>query len=383
MKLLWTISNWKRTGPLEPSLDLAAAVTAAGHDVHVAVGRAPEGHPDSAEVAVAARGLTHAMTGATLAKHSQPLRNWRDARRLRHWTQRERPDALVATQRNDHVLAVRAAGPGGPPVVRLWFGEGEAALDPRDVKALRRSAGVLVFCDAAARQLEAQGVEAARIARAAPPLDVVGVRARAAGAAGLRAELGVPADHLIVGIVARMQTHRRFEMLWDAVAAWKADGVPASLVAIGRGTNAETVAYEPVRRMGLEEVVHFTGYLRGEAYARAVAQLDAQLLLVPGSDPTCRALREGMALGVPSIATRRGMLPSIVEHGTTGLLVEETADALAGAVARLAADRDEARVMGGAARTKADEAFATPVVAARLEALLRSATRPGARAGRA
>ena len=28
MKLLWTISNWKRTGPVEPSLDLAKAVGA-------------------------------------------------------------------------------------------------------------------------------------------------------------------------------------------------------------------------------------------------------------------------------------------------------------------------------------------------------------------
>ena len=374
MKLLWTISNWKRTGPLEPSLDLAAALAAEGHDVQVAVGLAPEGHPDSAEVAAAARGLTRAATGATLAKHSQPLRNWRDARRLRHWIERERPDAVVATQRNDHVLATRAAAGEGVPVVRLWFGDGEAALDPRDVKALGHAAGTLVFCDAAAAQLEQHGVDPARIARAAPPLDVADLRARAEGADGLRERLGVPAEHLLVGIVARMQTHRRFEMLWEAVAAWKRAGLPASVVAIGRGTNEESVAFEPVRRLGLDDVVHFTGYLRGAEYARAVAQLEAQILLVPGSDPTCRALREGMALGVPSIATRRGMLPSIVEDGRTGLLVDETAASLRGAVARLVGDHAAAAAMGAAARAKADDAFATPVVAAHLLDLLARAT---------
>lgn len=368
MKLLWTISNWKRTGPLEPSLDLAAACAARGHDVHVAVGRAPEGEPDCADAAARARSLTPAATGATLSKHSHPLRNWRDSRRLRHWIERERPAAVVVTQRNDHTLVLRAGA--AAPVVRLWFGDGRAALDPRDAKALRRSAGVLVLCEAAGRQLAELGVPAERIARAAPPLDVAGLRARADGAAGLRAELDVPPEHLLVGIVARMQTHRRFEMLWDAVAAWTAAGVPASLVAIGRGTHQETVAHEPVRRLGLEGVVHFTGYLRDAAYARAVAQLEAQILLVPGSDPTCRALREGMALGVPSIATRRGMLPGIVDDGRTGLLVDETPASLADAVTRFAADREATRALGEAARAKADASFATPIVAARLEDLL-------------
>lgn len=370
MKLLWVISNWKRTGPLEPSLDLAAAIAAEGHDVHVAVGRAPQGEADRADVAATDRGLTLAATGATLAKHSSPLRDWRDARRLRHWIDRERPDAIVATQRNDHVLTLRAAAGADVPVVRLWFGDGHEVPDPRDAKALRRGAGALVFCEAAAAQLAGLGVPSGRIARAAPPLDVAALRERAGDTGALRAAAGAPADPLLVGIVARMQTHRRFEMLWEAARLWKARGVPAFLVAIGRGTHAESVAHAPVRALGLDDVVHFTGYLRGRAYATAVAELEAQILLVPGSDPTCRALREGMALGVPSIATRRGMLPEIVADGETGLLVDETPEALAAAVTRLASDRPLARTLGEAARARADAAFATPVVGRQLLALL-------------
>lgn len=373
MKILWTISNWKRTGPLEPSLDLARALQASGHDVQVAVGRAPGAEPDRADVAARDRGLVLAGTGATLSKHSAPLRDWRDARRLRHWIERERPDAVVATQRTDHLLALRATAGKGVPVLRLWFGDGLSEVDRRDRKALRRSAGVLVFSDQARAQVGSFGVAEAGIVCAAPPLDVAALRARAAegdGTAEVRAALGVPADSLLVGIVARMQRHRRFEMLWEAVAQWRAAGVPAYLVAIGRGTHEEAVARAPVRAAGLGDTVGFTGYLRGAEYARTVRALDAQILLVPGSDPTCRALREGMALGVPSLATRRGMLPEIVDDGVTGLLVDETPASLADAVTALTADREATRALGAAARRKADVAFDTPIVARKLEVLL-------------
>ncbi len=376
MKLLWTISNWKRTGPLEPSLDLAAAIGQRGHDVRVAVGRAPEGEADNADVAAHLRDLTPAGTGATLAKHSAPIRDWRDARRLRRWIRREAPAAVVATQRTDHMLALRAVQGTAVPVVRLWFGDGLEEPDRRDLRALRRGAGALVFSKHAAEQLRALGVAAERVVEAAPPLDVRALRARAARGddrASVREALGIPPEALLVGIVARMQRHRRFEMLWEAVAAWRRAGVAAHVLAVGRGTYELQVAREPVRAAGLGELVTFAGYLRGVEYAQTLAALDAQLLLVPGSDPTCRALREGMALGVPSIASRRGMLPEIVDDGVTGLLIDDSAESLAAAVTQLAAQRNEARALGAAAAARADAAFATPVVAEALEALLTQA----------
>src|SRR5207248_5153713 len=32
VRILWALSNWKRTGPVEPSLDLAAALARRGHE---------------------------------------------------------------------------------------------------------------------------------------------------------------------------------------------------------------------------------------------------------------------------------------------------------------------------------------------------------------
>jgi glycosyltransferase involved in cell wall biosynthesis len=368
VKLLWAVSNWKRTGPLEPSLDLAAAVARRGHEVWAAVGRTPRGHEPQAEACAGRRGLPLAESGARLAKHAAPLRNFLDARRLRRWLADRRPDACVATLRNDHVLLLRAAG--GVPVVRLWFGDGTQPLDPRDERALRASAGALVFCRAAAAQVQAAGLDPARVVRSAPPLDVEGLRARADDPAARRRELDLPEGRLLVGIVARLQRHRRFEVLWDALALLRERDVPVHVLVVGRGTWAESVAHAPVRALGLEDRVTFAGYLRGRVYATTLAALDAQVLLVPGSDPTCRALREGMALGVPAVATRRGMLEEIVADGETGLLVDEEPAALAAALERLAADRAATRALGDAARTRAASEGAAPVVAAALEALL-------------
>ncbi|MHC5010301.1 MAG: glycosyltransferase family 4 protein [Planctomycetota bacterium] len=367
MKFLWTISNWKRTGPLEPSLDLAAAVAAAGHDVRVAVGRPPPGREDQGGLARRARDLSDAGAGVRLAKHAFFLRDRPDARRLAGWIARERPDVIVTTLPNDHRIASRAARASGVPVVRLFFADGERAPPRRDLVALRRASRIAVFGDRPRRRLEASGISATQLFALHPPLDVDGLRARVGDVTAARAGHGVPAATFLFGIVARLQTHRRFERLWAAVRDLAVgDTPPFHLLVVGRGTHQETVAIEPVRRLGIASHVTFTGYLVGEAYATTLAALDAQLFLVPGSDPTCRALREGMALGVPSLTTRRGLLPAFVEDRVTGYLVDEDAASLTAAMRAFAADPEAARRMGGAAARRADEAFRADRAAAQL-----------------
>ena len=373
MKLLWTISNWKHTGPVQPSLDLAAGVAALGHDVRVAVGVPPARYEPEAEVLREERHLARANAGARLAKHAFVLRDLPDALRLARWIRRERPEGLVATLANDHrtLLSARRRA-NGPPVSRLWFSDGEGAVPAREATSLRASARVAAFGDLPVRRLLELGIPASRILRLDPPLDVRGLSTRAGPRPAARAALGIPSDLFLFGIVARMQRHRRFEMLWEAAASLARTGLAFRLLVLGRGTFQEEVGFAPVRRLGLEGHVVFAGYRLGREYARTVAALDAQILLVPGSDPTCRALREGMALSVPSLAVRRGLLPSIVEDGRTGLLVPEDGEALAAAMRRMAADPAATRAMGEAAARRARESFAAEKVAADLVEALSS-----------
>jgi len=64
-----------------------------------------------------------------------------------------------------------------------------------------------------------------------------------------------------------------------------------------------------------------------------------------------------MGAGVPVIASNVGGLTEIIRQGENGILVENDAAAIAGALRRLLADRDLARRMGAAARQTVQERF--------------------------
>lgn len=176
-----------------------------------------------------------------------------------------------------------------------------------------------------------------------------------------RATLGVPEDAFLIGVVARLQAHRRFDLLFEAMRRLARSRPEARLVLFGRGTRAEEVVGGPVRALGLEPFVVRAGY-RTEDYARLLAAMDVVTYLVPGSDGTCRALREAAALGRPLVGTRRGAIAEIIVDGVTGLLVDETAPALAAAWAALAEDPARRRALGEAARRDARARFAPEVL---------------------
>ncbi|HTF57795.1 MAG TPA: glycosyltransferase, partial [Planctomycetota bacterium] len=193
--------------------------------------------------------------------------------------------------------------------------------------------------------------------------------------APIRARFGIAPDAFVLGIVARMQRHRRFDVLLEGVKQARAPDL--RVLVVGRGTHMNEAAVEPARRLGLEGKVTFTGYL-GKDYLAAVAAFDALLFLVPGSDGTCRALREAMAMGKPVIGARRGMIPELVEDGRTGLVIDDTPTGIANAIDQLASNPDHRAELGRAARARALEAFdprrqADAVIRAYEEALRRRA----------
>jgi glycosyltransferase involved in cell wall biosynthesis len=60
-----------------------------------------------------------------------------------------------------------------------------------------------------------------------------------------------------------------------------------------------------------------------------------------------------MACGKPVIATATGGLTELIADGKNGLLIEQSGEALAAAIARVLDDRELARAMGKAARQTA------------------------------
>ena len=80
-------------------------------------------------------------------------------------------------------------------------------------------------------------------------------------------------------------------------------------------------------------------------------------LYITHSEGLGSAALVAMAAGVPVIASRVGGLPEIIEHERTGLLTENTAQAIADAVRRLWNERTLAQELGRRARAAVAERF--------------------------
>jgi glycosyltransferase involved in cell wall biosynthesis len=357
VRILQVTGDWKWTGPAEPMLRLALALRERGHAVWLACPAPPAG---------ADRSLAGEAAGAGLApdvvlgrgRGARPLADRDDARRLRAFLRERGVEVVHAWHTRDHVLALRAAGvrrrsaavvrslrvaepPAAWPWNRWLFGPGCDGLLCVSPGAARRAAPLR-----GGRPLRGAfgAVDLARFA----PLDPD---------PAARAALGLaPADR-VVGLVARVQPHRRFDLLLAAAQRLFAADPGARLLVVGRGTQRARVAEEPARRLGIADRVVFAGYRRAD-YTDVLRAIDVFTYLVPGSDGTCRALLEAQACGIPAVTTRRGALPEIVVDGQTGLVVDEDPAALAAAWAALLGDGLRRRAMGDAARRRAKACFA-------------------------
>jgi glycosyltransferase involved in cell wall biosynthesis len=116
---------------------------------------------------------------------------------------------------------------------------------------------------------------------------------------------------------------------------------------------------DPAKGMDLAfEAVQLAG-LR----ARASRHLEQDLsraglfLYITHSEGLGSAVLLAMAAHVPVIASNVGGLPEIVEHERTGLLTENTPQAIAGAIRRLQQDRALARSLAAEARCRVEQKF--------------------------
>lgn len=81
--------------------------------------------------------------------------------------------------------------------------------------------------------------------------------------------------------------------------------------------------------------VRYHGTVGGAERARALGRARALLHLINFDEPFGLAVVEAMACGTPVIATRRGSMPELIEHGVTGFLVESMEETV-GAIERVA-----------------------------------------------
>jgi glycosyltransferase involved in cell wall biosynthesis len=132
-----------------------------------------------------------------------------------------------------------------------------------------------------------------------------------------RVALGLPADALVIGSVARFDPVKHLDLLVEAFARTHASIPAARLALIGDGPERPGLDAQ-VRALGLADVIRFTG-LRSDARA-LLAGFDVYVNS-SRSEGISLTILEAMAEEVAVVATRVGGTAEAIEHGKSGLLV--------------------------------------------------------------
>jgi glycosyltransferase involved in cell wall biosynthesis len=356
-------------------LELCEALRARGHEVTLACPPPPPGASGSLLARARERGFEPALQ-LERGRGVRVRADANDARALRALFTTRAVELVHCWHTRDHALALRARArmPGlRPKLVRSYKSAEAIPAWPWNRWLFGPGCDGLLCVSPGAARANARLRGGRPVAGAFGAVDVERFQPGPSSPA-LRAELGIAAEQRVIGIVARAQRHRRFDLLLEAMRQLCDRDPAVRLLVIGRGTHIEETARRPAHRLGIADRVVFAGYRSGD-YVDALRLCDVMTLLVPGSDGGCRALLEAAACGLPAVTLRRGALPEIVVDGETGIVADETPESLAAAWSALLHDPERRLRMSRSARARAEKSFTPARLASSAEALYRDALR--------
>lgn len=197
-----------------------------------------------------------------------------------------------------------------------------------------------------------------------------------------RRKLGIPGDAPLVLSVGRMATKKGFQFLMDGLDELMAQDPRVHLVLAGAGDRLEELRRRAARH---RSQVHFPGAVLRDSLPDLYRAAD--LFCLPAVhdpkgnvDGLPNVILEGMASGLPVVATAISGIPTVISDGVHGRLVPEKATGpLIGALLELLADLSKRRAMGTAGREKVVTELTWPSVAARYRDAYETALEPATR----
>jgi len=370
MKILHIFANYKWTGPADSALSLARSLQEK-HNVIFMCGGAPSSQRNLLKEKADDFGVSVIVNNA-LSKHLDPLMIFRAVRFAKYILRHLKADIVHTHLTNDHLVTSAALWfiQSKIPLVRSYYEDSRTCSDRVRNKILMRCCtnAAIVFSRGAAEELRKMGMKDSGIHLIDPAVDVHRFNP-ARNLPDMRAKFCFGVDDFVIGIVARVQRHREFDIVLEATRRVRHIVPNLRVLVVGRGTHINEVLIEPARAVGLSDIVKSVGYLDGDSYIGALEAMSAKLFMVPGSDGTCRAVREAMAMGKPVIATRRGILPEMVNDGVEGIIIDPDPKSLANAMIRLANSSELVKTLGENALRKAHDRFSLPRQAENTEKL--------------
>ncbi len=378
MKILHIYNDWKWTGPSEPILNLCLGLKNSGHTVYLACLPAPTRRDRTLTSIARDKGIAPFLLKPN--RFLQIFSLWQNTRTLANFLANNPVDIIHTHSAFDHHLATRVLHyiSRRPKIIKTNHTGYPLAPSLRNKSLLNGATDGYITLSESLRQKDVKlfkkhnvNLEADRIWSVPGAIDPAPFAAERPPHAFSRFKYGVYEGDIVVGIIARVQRHRRFHILLWALARAVKEVPKLKLLILGRGTYYRKILVEPIRMFGLSDNVILSGY-HADDYYDMFNLMDFGVYLMPGSDGSCRAVLELMAAGKPMVVARRGVLPDIVDDNQNGLVVEDRPDNLSDALVTLAKDKEKRLQFGAQARAKVLRDFAIDNQVRKIEAIYNS-----------
>ena len=312
--------------------------------------------------------------------NKRPGLDWRIPNRLRALLRRERVALVHAHQYGPFLYAALSRLLSArPPVLFLEHGRAHPDVRRRSHTLfnpcfLRRRDRVVSVGEAVRLALiDNEGFPADRVEVVYNGIDVFRFEQAGRYRDEVRRELGIGPDDFVLLMAARLDPIKAHTTAIRAAVCAAACRAGVRLLVAGDGPEAG-VLEALVRREGLGDCVRLLGMRRD--VPRLFGAADA-VLLTSHSEGIPLALIEGMAAGLPVIATRVGGVPEVVLDEQTGLLAPAGDEAVLTAhMLRLAAAPDLCKRLGSAGQARAKAVFLEDEMVTRYDHIYREMLAP-------
>lgn len=144
------------------------------------------------------------------------------------------------------------------------------------------------------------------------PLDKPSAQERRA----LRGEYGFSEDDFVLGILARVESYKGHDVLFDAAEKLLAKGRKVKVLVAGEGSDEARLRQRAAAFP--EGSVYFAGFVH--QVERVLWAMDVQINASTESEGTSLSLLEGMSIGLPAVVSDVGGNPMLIQHGENGLV---------------------------------------------------------------
>jgi glycogen(starch) synthase len=186
----------------------------------------------------------------------------------------------------------------------------------------------------------------------------------------VRKRYGVGWGEKMILSVGRLVPQKGIEYFIRAIPSIASRYPEAKFIIVGEGWSRDFLEAEALST-GHRSKIQFTGFAPDKEVIDLMTSAD--VLVVPSVyEPFGIVALEGMATGVPVVASQVGGLSEVIEHDHTGIFVyPRSPNSIAWGVDRILSDPDHARWLGENAKDKLHKAYSWEAVAMKTEEVYR------------